>query len=232
MIRDGEFREDLYCRLAVLTVETTPLRKRRADIPAMIALFMREAASAVVRPRNKRDMYRIEEGALALLCEFDHPGNIRALRNLVYELTSYLDDGDTISIELVQFALARLNSRRGNVVAGDHSTVSPDFVHSLTSACNVRNSDLAEQQSFLGSIAREGDIILPLDLCVLRRGETFKQWTARAKRCSIEAARQATGGTMRTVAERLGLSPCSLKSHLQRARAQSEALFDWQRESD
>lgn len=82
-------------------------------------------------------------------------------------------------------------------------------------------------------MANEGDIILPLELCVLRGGETFKQWTARAKRSSIEAARQATGGTMRTVAERLGLTPCSLKSHLQRAkRAQNEVLFEWQRESD
>src|SRR6266545_1390074 len=47
MIHNGEFREDLYCRLAVLTMETTPLRDRRADIPAMIALFLHEAGEAV-----------------------------------------------------------------------------------------------------------------------------------------------------------------------------------------
>ena len=67
-------------------------------------------------------------------------------------------------------------------------------------------------------MAREGDIILPLELCVLRRGETFKQWTAHAKHCSIEAVRQTTGGPLRPVAERLGLTPFSLKSHLQRAK--------------
>jgi DNA-binding NtrC family response regulator len=84
---------------------------------------------------------------------------------------------------------------------------------------------------FLRSIAHEGDIILPLELCVLRSGETFRQWTARAKRCSIEAARQATGGTMQSAAERLGLSRNSLLGHLHRARrAQNETLFDWQRE--
>jgi hypothetical protein len=55
-----------------------------------------------------------------------------------------------------------------------------------------------------GSIADEGDIILPLELCVLRRGETFKQWTARAKSCSIQAARQATAGTVQSAAQRLG----------------------------
>jgi DNA-binding NtrC family response regulator len=66
---------------------------------------------------------------------------------------------------------------------------------------------------------------------VLRSGETFRQWTARAKRCSIEAARQATGGTMQTAAERLGLSRNSLLGHLHRARqTQNEALFDLQQD--
>ena len=54
--------------------------------------------------------------------------------------------------------------------------------------------------SSLTSIAKEGDIILPMELCVLRSEETLKQWAARAKRCSIEAARQATGGKMQAVA--------------------------------
>ena len=70
--------------------------------------------------------------------------------------------------------------------------------------------------------AGEGDIILPLGLCVLRCGETFKQWTARAKHCSIEEVRQTTGGTLRAVAERLRLTPLSLKSPLQRAQTRSE----------
>ena len=101
----------------------------------------------------------------------------------------------------------------------------------LTSAGNTANMDEATKHSLLRSIAHEGDIILPLELCVLRSGETFRQWTARAKRCSIQAARQATGGTMQSAAERLGLSRSSLQAHLHRARrAQNETLFDWQRE--
>jgi hypothetical protein len=95
-----------------------------------------------------------------------------------------------------------------------------------TSSINNCDTALTNQSSFLNSIAKEGDIILPLELCVLRRGETFKQWTARAKRCSIEATRQATGGTMEMVAQRLGLTSGSLKSHLKRAkRVQSRGLF-------
>src|SRR6266498_750464 len=48
-----------------------------------------------------------------------------------------------------------------------------------------------------------------------------------------EASRLSTGGTIRSAAERLGLTFGSLKGHLQRARrTQNEALFDWQRDSD
>ncbi len=67
--------------------------------------------------------------------------------------------------------------------------VRPIFGHEQSSE-SAANSDVATQQSLLRSMAEEGDIILPLELCVLRRGETFKQWTARAKRCSIQAARR------------------------------------------
>src|SRR5688572_13613009 len=76
MIQDGEFREDLYCRLAVLTVETCPLRDRPEDIPAIIARCLLEASDAVRGSADQREHYRIEPEALALLCEFDHPGNI------------------------------------------------------------------------------------------------------------------------------------------------------------
>ncbi len=113
MIHKSEFREDLYCRLAVLTVETTPLRDRREDIPAMIALFLREAASEIAGSPMQNGRYCIQEGALTLLSEFDYPGNIRGLRNLIYELTSYVEENEPISIQLVQFALDKLRPAKG-----------------------------------------------------------------------------------------------------------------------
>lgn len=234
MIQRREFREDLYCRLAVLTVETTPLRERREDIPAMIALFLRDAADAVDGLAKQCETYRIEEEAVALLCAFDYPGNIRALRNLIYELTSYVGENEPISIELVRFVLARLNSRGNNPVTGTNDKRQAGSSHpgiELIPAGKASTMDAAAQHSLLRSIADEGDIILPLELCVLRRGETFKQWTARAKRCSIQAARIATGGSLQNAAKRLGLTRSSLQAHLHRAkRGQNEALFDWQRE--
>ncbi len=235
MIQEGEFREDLYCRLAVLTVEASPLRYRREDIPAIVDRFLMQVANSISESANRRDRFRIDKEALVLLCEFDYPGNIRSLRNLVYELTSYVEGMESISIELVEFALAKLRSQ-----IGDHGTATSEVSKmsdplgcnqpSIPSVGVVRSG---EAYLFLHSIAREGDIVLPLELCVLRDGETFKQWTARAKRCSIDATRVATGGTIQTVAKRLGLTFGSLKGHLHRAKhTQNEALFDWQQESD
>ena len=184
--------------------------------------------------QNNARPYFIEEEAVAMLCAFDYPGNIRALRNLIYELTSYVGENEPISIELVQSVLARLNSRGSNLVTssnGERQAVSPH--HGLISAGDASKMGSAAQQSLLWSIAEEGDIVLPLELCVLRRGETFKQWTARAKRCSIQAARRATGGSLQSAAERLGLTRSSLQAHLHRAKqAQNETLFDWRRKSD
>jgi len=209
MIEVGHFREDLYCRLAVLTIETAPLRTHREDLPALIAFYLREAAEAISTSDKDAGTYHIDEHAAVLLYEYDYPGNIRALRNLIYELTSYVNIGDVISEDLVLFTLGKARNREHSL--SDSSLGRRDVIKPNTiSAGEVSTSHLA-------SIAKPGDIILPLELCVLRKDETFKQWTARAKRCSIEAVRDSHGGSMREVAQRLGLTRSSLRSHLRRA---------------
>jgi transcriptional regulator with GAF, ATPase, and Fis domain len=238
MIKRGEFREDLYCRLAVLTMETVPLRERREDIPAMIAFYLREAASALTGRAKQFETFQIKEDTVALLCKFDYQGNIRALRNLIYELTSYVEENEPISTELVQLVLTRLNSRGGNHITGANGASFPAPGNKLTptgDAGQIKSVARSSRSLLLRSTADEGDIVLPAEVCVLRCGETFRQWTARAKRCSIEAVRQATGGTIDSTATRLGLTRSSVKAYLHRAkRVQNEALFDWKpgRDSD
>src|ERR1051325_7672173 len=214
MIREGSFREDLYCRLAVLKVETVPLRDRSEDIPSFIALFLREAAETVSKLSGQTECYRIEAGAVEVLCAFDWVGNMRVLRNTIYELTSYVTDGEPITMERVQSALARLNAReaRGSVSNTSHGK------GSVSSSFTSQDS-MEEITEILRRFAQEGDIVLPVEVCILRRSETFKQWAARVKQLSIEATCRADGAkTMREAADRLGLSHASLKSHLHRAR--------------
>jgi Nif-specific regulatory protein len=75
MVRDGEFRLDLYHRLSVVTVELPPLRERPEDIPALADHFLRELAE-----ENGRTLELLPEG-LDVLTECRFTGNVRQLRN-------------------------------------------------------------------------------------------------------------------------------------------------------
>ena len=76
--RQGEFRQDLYYRLAVVPISVPPLRKRKEDIPGLCELFCREVSRELKVP-----MRRISTRALEKLKRYDFPGNIRELRNLI-----------------------------------------------------------------------------------------------------------------------------------------------------
>lgn len=77
-VKDGRFREDLYYRLCVLPIELPPLRQRREDIPGLAALFLNRAAQRLERPAP-----RLSQNALSQLMNYDFPGNVRQLENII-----------------------------------------------------------------------------------------------------------------------------------------------------
>jgi len=76
--RQGEFRQDLYYRLAVIPISVPPLRNRAEDIPVLCEHFCREVSRGLKVP-----VRRISNKALEKLRAYDYPGNIRELRNLI-----------------------------------------------------------------------------------------------------------------------------------------------------
>ena len=78
LVETGRFRRDLYYRLAVLSIHLPPLRERREDIPILVDAFIRGTAREHDRPP-----VTIAPDAMHLLLEYDWPGNIRELRNLI-----------------------------------------------------------------------------------------------------------------------------------------------------
>jgi len=74
----GEFRDDLYYRLNVLTIYIPPLRERRSDVPLLVRRFVRELAA-----QHDRSFHGISQDALQRLVEAPWPGNVRQLRNLI-----------------------------------------------------------------------------------------------------------------------------------------------------
>jgi len=75
MIASGTFREDLYYRLNVVTIEIPPLRKRRDDIPATIEHYLARYAH-----EHQRKKISFSKEAWSALLRYDYPGNVANLR--------------------------------------------------------------------------------------------------------------------------------------------------------
>jgi len=78
LVQQGQFREDLFYRLNVVSIKLPPLRERREDIPLLVRAFIDEIAA-----ENNRSACDIAPEALALLQSYDWPGNVRELRNVL-----------------------------------------------------------------------------------------------------------------------------------------------------
>jgi len=91
-ILKGNFRQDLYYRLGVITMTLPALRKRKEDIPAMANHFLN-----VYNKKIGREINRFSEVAMEALCNYSWPGNIRELINVI-ERAILLCKSDTISI--------------------------------------------------------------------------------------------------------------------------------------
>jgi DNA-binding NtrC family response regulator len=88
-----EFRRDLYHRLAVIVINITPLRNRREDIPLLLKHFVGLAAQAL----NKK-ITKVNKDVMAYLADYDFPGNVRELRNMV-ERAVLMADSSTLQRE-------------------------------------------------------------------------------------------------------------------------------------
>lgn len=95
MAREGRFREDLYYRLNVITIDLPPMRQRREDIPLLVEHFISKFAE-----ENERPVRQIAPEALRALIEYGWPGNVRELENVV-ERAVVLSSGPTVTLDLL-----------------------------------------------------------------------------------------------------------------------------------
>jgi Nif-specific regulatory protein len=78
MVKSGTFRQDLYFRLNVISIQTPPLRDRRSDIPELVPYFLRKHSACASRP-----VTGVSPAALRILTRYDWPGNVRELENVI-----------------------------------------------------------------------------------------------------------------------------------------------------
>jgi transcriptional regulator with PAS, ATPase and Fis domain len=204
MVKEGTFREDLYYRISTLKTNIPPLRDRRELIAPLINQFLKEASTTSIRLASERKHFNIECGAVALLHAFDWPGNIRMLRNSVFELTSYTDDSGVVRMEDVAEYLSSVPIFKEDVSTSN--TILP----------SLEIPSMEDIKGFLEALANPGDIVIHPEICIIRKEETLYHWEGRTTQVAIEAARDKEGG-IELAANRLGLAPVSLKQRRRRA---------------
>ena len=95
-ISNGNFREDLFHRLAVIPIHVPSLNDRREDIPLLVTHFLELLAED-----HGQAIPKVEKDALSLICKADWTGNVRELRNVMERLLILTPSGTSISREIV-----------------------------------------------------------------------------------------------------------------------------------
>ena len=99
-IKNGEFREDLYHRLSVLTVRVPSLNERNGDKHDLLLYFMQQVAEEIVS-------FKLDDEALKLWNDYTFPGNVRELRNIIIRLSAKYP-GQTIKPEVLKREMSGL----------------------------------------------------------------------------------------------------------------------------
>jgi len=114
-VERGAFRRDLFYRLNVIQLYLPPLRQRREDVPLLVEHFAKKHAAALGHP-----IVGVDPDAMAALCDYDYPGNVRELENLV-ERAVTLESTDRIT----KSSLPELKSRSQPTPVATPSTELP-----------------------------------------------------------------------------------------------------------
>jgi DNA-binding NtrC family response regulator len=146
LCREGKFREDLYYRLNVITVDLPPLRARREDIPLLVDFFIKKFAE-----ENDRPVRQIAPEALRCLMEYAWPGNVRELENVI-ERAVVLSSGPVVTIDLLP---DHMSGRGNGVNVLEHRADASLFeimeecerriISDMLEKCNWNQTDAAER---------------------------------------------------------------------------------------
>jgi DNA-binding NtrC family response regulator len=232
LVQQGEFREDLFFRLNVLSIYLPPLRERRGDIPMLVKRFIRHFSE-----EHNRSFRGITQEAMQLLVNAHWPGNVRQLRNLIESMV-VLAPGQEIGASDIPTDIREQGTRllpsrvgAGTPEAGGAPGAQElQFIFRSLVDLKVEIEELRrrldEQQApvggvemidvtprpVVGDVERAEAIDLTDEEAVEEAPVVFEAGMTMAdvERVAIEAALRDAGGNRRKAAERLGIGERTL----------------------
>ncbi|MBE2248729.1 MAG: sigma-54-dependent Fis family transcriptional regulator [Myxococcus sp.] len=143
-VKAGKFREDLYYRLNVVSVTLPPLRKRKSDVPALVAHFIEKYNDA-----HGKSVKGLAPGTLNALLSYDWPGNVRELSNVVERAVVLARENELTSDDLP----ATLRGPRPGARPGD-SLIPGATLHEIEREAILRTLEMVD-----GSTSRAAEVL-------------------------------------------------------------------------
>jgi len=165
MVRERQFRADLFYRLNVFPITLPPLRERSDDIPVLVQHFVRKYAS-----RMNKEVGNISEEAMEALRHYDWPGNIRELQNVV-ERAVIISAGPNLEIP---------SGELKRTVAGDTPT---------------RALDEVQRDHILEALRQSGGVVAGRNGAAVRLGLARATLQYRMRKLGIAQGRVVRGGS-------------------------------------
>ncbi len=159
MVEEGNFRQDLYYRLNVISLMLPPLRERKEDIPLLVDTFIEH-----FRKIEHKPIYKISSEALALLLAYEWPGNIRELENVI-ERAFILCNGKEIKIKHLPTEIVSIKDTSPQDIKGARSLVEREIILKALKRNNYNKQktaqDLGIHKSTLFRKIKKLNITLP-----------------------------------------------------------------------
>ncbi|WLR50416.1 sigma 54-interacting transcriptional regulator [Bacillus tianshenii] len=149
MVEAGEFREDLYYRLNVISLQIPPLRKRKHDIQLLMETMMEDLNRMI-----GTSITGVEEKARKVIMAYDWPGNVRELRNILERAMTFAEFGKIQYEDLPDYMIEKVEMT-ANASVSQRALAESAEVSAIQTALAEANGNKAQAARILG-ISRSG----------------------------------------------------------------------------